>query len=105
MSVFSLRNRACENRLAKTMLAWMPTSSDTSASAANLEAKTEPFATGFVGRLVKVGRVIRAILREIFDESAYERFLARTQVQSSPRAYAAFRQENDQSKSRRPRCC
>jgi hypothetical protein len=45
------------------------------------------------------------MLREIFDESAYQRFLDRTQLKSSSDAYAVFRQENEQSKSRRPRCC
>ena len=46
-----------------------------------------------------------AILREIFDESAYQRFLERSQLESSPNAYAVFQQENEQAKSRRPRCC
>jgi len=46
-----------------------------------------------------------AILREIFDESAYERFLDRSRLESSPGAYAIFQQENEQARSRRPRCC
>jgi hypothetical protein len=49
--------------------------------------------------------LIVAILREIFDESAYQRFLDRSRLQSSPNAYAVFQQENEQAKSRRPRCC
>src|ERR1700738_1229471 len=49
--------------------------------------------------------LIVAVLREIFDESAYERFLDRRRLESSPNAYAIFRQENEQAKSRRPRCC
>ena len=49
--------------------------------------------------------LIVAVLREIFDESAYERFLDRSRLESSPNAYAIFRQENEQAKSRRPRCC
>ena len=49
--------------------------------------------------------LIVAVLREIFDESAYERFLDRRRLESSPNAYAIFRQENEQGKSRRPRCC
>jgi hypothetical protein len=49
--------------------------------------------------------VIVAVLREIFDESAYRRFLDRNQMESSTHAYAIFRNENEQSKSRRPRCC
>jgi hypothetical protein len=50
-------------------------------------------------------RLIVAVLREIFDESAYERFLDRSRLESSPNAYAIFLQENEQAKSRRPRCC
>ena len=49
--------------------------------------------------------VLVEILKEIFDESAYQRFLDRNELQSSSRAYAMFRQENEQAKSRRPRCC
>jgi hypothetical protein len=46
-----------------------------------------------------------AALREIFDESAYQRFLDRSQLQSSPSSYAMFQQETEQARSRRPRCC
>jgi hypothetical protein len=55
--------------------------------------------------LSRVASVIQAILQEIFDESAYQRFLDRTCLQSSPNAYAIFQQENERAKSRRPRCC
>jgi hypothetical protein len=58
-----------------------------------------------MSRLVKAARILLAALREIFDESAYERFLHRTQMASSPSAYAAFRQEFEESKARRPKCC
>jgi hypothetical protein len=44
-------------------------------------------------------------LREIFDEAAYSRFLSRTQMRSSPAAYAAFRHEFEEAKARRPKCC
>ena len=44
-------------------------------------------------------------MREIFDESAYARFLTRTQLTSSREAYAAFRRESEGAKARRPRCC
>ena len=49
--------------------------------------------------------LIVAVLREIFDESAYQRFLDRSCLQSSPNAYAVFQEENELAKSRRPRCC
>ena len=51
------------------------------------------------------GTLIAATLREVFDESAYSRFLARNQLMSSRKSYAAFLSENDQLKARRPRCC
>jgi hypothetical protein len=44
-------------------------------------------------------------LREIFDESAYARFLALHELISCPSAYAAFLREQEQSKARRPKCC
>lgn len=39
---------------------------------------------------MKVIRVLRAILREIFEESAYERFCAREGVTRDRESYAAF---------------
>ncbi|HZR57689.1 MAG TPA: hypothetical protein VFA74_12505 [Terriglobales bacterium] len=46
-----------------------------------------------------------AALREIFDESAYARFLQRQNIVSSKESYAAFLRENELAKARRPRCC
>jgi len=53
----------------------------------------------------KIVSTIAATLREIFDESAYLRFLARRGMSSCPRAYAAFLEEQDGIKARRPKCC
>jgi hypothetical protein len=50
-------------------------------------------------------RTLRAVLREIFDESAYARFLARREVVSSVAAYAEFLKETEYSRARKPRCC
>jgi hypothetical protein len=50
-------------------------------------------------------RIARAMMREVFDESAYARFLERRQLATSPRAYSEFLQENEISRARRPRCC
>ncbi|MFZ1130761.1 MAG: hypothetical protein WBV31_02240 [Terriglobales bacterium] len=58
-----------------------------------------------IAAIVRSFAVLVATLREIFDESAYQRFLERSRLQSSTRAYQIFRQENELSKSRRPRCC
>jgi hypothetical protein len=46
-----------------------------------------------------------AVVREIFDESAYARFLTRTSSSSSAQAYSTFLHEQEASKARRPRCC
>jgi hypothetical protein len=55
--------------------------------------------------LVHAARIVLATLREIFDEAAYARFLTRTQTASSAKAYAAFRAEFEEAKTRRPKCC
>jgi hypothetical protein len=39
---------------------------------------------------MKIIRVLLAILREIFEESAYERFCAREGVERGRESYAAF---------------
>jgi len=56
-------------------------------------------------RFIEAGRVLLATLREIFDEEAYTRFLSRTQRSPSATAYAAFREEFEEAKTRRPKCC
>jgi len=58
-----------------------------------------------MSRVVEAVRIVLATLREIFDEAAYERFLRRSQMMSSTEAYAAFRQEFEAAKARRPKCC
>jgi hypothetical protein len=50
-------------------------------------------------------RILRAALSEIFDESAYSRFLARRGMASSVTTYAEFLKETDHDRARRPRCC
>jgi hypothetical protein len=49
--------------------------------------------------------VFRAALREIFDESAYERFLARTHGTVSIASYRDFMRERETGMAKRPRCC
>jgi hypothetical protein len=56
-------------------------------------------------RFANAARILIAALREIFDEAAYERFLSRAKTDSSARAYAAFRAEFEEAKTRRPKCC
>lgn len=49
--------------------------------------------------------LLRNVLREIFDESAYARFLERCQLVSSREAYGEFLREGQAARERRPRCC
>lgn len=49
--------------------------------------------------------LLASALREIFDESAYTRFLDRKRIASSREAYAAFCREYEMAKARKPRCC
>jgi len=46
-----------------------------------------------------------AMLREIFDESAYVRFLSRSGIAPSSESYAAFLHEHEHLRARRPHCC
>ncbi len=55
--------------------------------------------------LHKAARILVEVLREVFDESAYERFLRIRQMPSSATAYAAFCREREVEYSRRSRCC
>ncbi len=58
-----------------------------------------------VARLKSGCTLAMAVLREVFDESAYKRFLLRQQIVSSQSAYAQFLREQEVAKARRPRCC
>lgn len=58
-----------------------------------------------MNRLTDFVSLLLSVLREIFDESAYDRFLSRNHFASSPQSYAAFLREHELIKARRPRCC
>jgi len=49
--------------------------------------------------------LLGSVLREIFDETAYERFLARHHSSAGTASYADFCREQQQAKVQRPRCC
>ncbi len=49
--------------------------------------------------------ILRGILDELSDQSAYRRFLVAHGVQHSPTAWREFQDEHWQAKSRRGRCC
>lgn len=46
-----------------------------------------------------------ATLREIFDESAYDRFLQRTGAIHSTESYRAFMRDRESAMAQMPRCC
>jgi hypothetical protein len=50
-------------------------------------------------------KLLHAALREIFDEAAYDRFLAAHQLSNSAASYEHFQQERRTVQERRPRCC
>lgn len=56
-------------------------------------------------RLTAALRLLLAVLREVFDESAYGRFLSRHHLVSSREAYAAFLRQQGSAKAPRHRCC
>ncbi|HZQ69288.1 MAG TPA: hypothetical protein VFA68_12275 [Terriglobales bacterium] len=59
----------------------------------------------FAKAVKEVGRTLLATLREVFDESAYVRFLERHGITASSASYARFVREQSEIKARRPRCC
>ena len=58
-----------------------------------------------IGKTIAFFSTVRGALREIFDESAYDRFLLRTHTSRSIASYRAFTRERDASMLKKPRCC
>jgi hypothetical protein len=56
-------------------------------------------------RLRRAARILLEMLREIFDEASYGRFLERSGLTSSRGAYDRFWREREAAHARRPRCC
>ena len=50
-------------------------------------------------------RIVILTIREIFDESAYDRFLVRTRMNRSVDSYREFVREGEAAVARKPRCC
>ena len=53
--------------------------------------------------MMKVFRLIHEILREIFDEAAYERFCVNSQVSRGRTSYMQFYRETNQTA--KVKCC
>jgi hypothetical protein len=60
---------------------------------------------GKAGYVTKAAQTLLAAIREIFDESAYERFLLRTKAARTIASYREFTRERDASMQKKPRCC
>jgi hypothetical protein len=58
-----------------------------------------------VTRIRKLGRLVIALLRELADESAYQRHLAVTAREHSPEEWRKFSDERLRAKYFRPKCC
>jgi hypothetical protein len=58
-----------------------------------------------IGKTRAFFSTVRGALREIFDESAYDRFLLRTHASRSTASYRAFTRERDAAMLKKPRCC
>jgi hypothetical protein len=58
-----------------------------------------------MNRLSRFLGIFLSVLREVFDESSYARFLQRSNLPSSPGAYAAYWREREAAHARKPRCC
>jgi len=56
-------------------------------------------------QLSGVFRSVLAVLREVFDEAAYDRFLLRTHTARSVSSYREFLREREAALTRKPRCC
>ena len=50
-------------------------------------------------------RTVGEMLREIFDEAEYARFLRHERVENSREAYGRYLRETERVRERRPRCC
>jgi hypothetical protein len=54
---------------------------------------------------MKVWRIMREVLSEIFDEAAYARFCTREALPRGRDSYAEFLRESNTSRGTKVRCC
>ncbi len=55
--------------------------------------------------ILRAFKISLAVLREIFDEAAYARFLVCHELAPGAETYADFCRDHQQGKVRLPRCC
>ncbi|MGD0499750.1 MAG: hypothetical protein ABSC23_15080 [Bryobacteraceae bacterium] len=56
-------------------------------------------------RLRQIGKLLAALLRELADESAYQRHLQTHGLQKSPEEWRSFSDERLRARFSRPKCC
>ena len=61
--------------------------------------------TRILPALASVGRTLWGIIRELSDESAYERYLVSHDCKASPEAWRRFTDERLRARFARPKCC
>jgi hypothetical protein len=65
----------------------------------------KPILAAVIATVRNAAALLACTLREIFDENSYARFLARSGLPSSAKAYAEFIHQEAHIRERRPRCC
>jgi len=58
-----------------------------------------------IGKTRVFFKILCAALLEIFDESAYDRFLQHTHAARSTQSYRIFMRERETALGQKPRCC
>jgi hypothetical protein len=54
---------------------------------------------------MRVLRLLRAVLREIFDEAAYERFCIQERLPAGRQSYYEFLEQTKNTTKQKVRCC
>ncbi len=72
----------------------------------NMARMPMPLAVGRIGPVEQnAWQLAVETLREIFDENAYSRFLARHHLENTRSAYSQFLRQEERDRVRRPKCC
>jgi hypothetical protein len=58
-----------------------------------------------MSRLKQIGRIVLGLLRELSDESAYQRHLAAHRREHSPEEWRRFHEHRLRGKYQRAKCC
>ena len=70
-----------------------------------LQPDRSDWSAAWTSKLHWVRVLLITVLREIFEESSYARFLGKHGLSASRNSYAAFLKDQENVRARRPRCC